>query len=101
MSTLVKNLFIALGITLILGLAYFFFFSKGDKDITGDLLFDSSLSAADKSERILADTQRIGLYKIEAHDDVLTDPRFESLIDRRVQIPDVSTGRSNPFAPLQ
>lgn len=106
MSNIVKNLLIAIAITLILVFVYYFFIKDrlGQDETT---LFDDSLpvgtsnSAALEIERILADTQKINSYRIEANDDVLTSTPFRSLVDRRIDIQDVPTGRPNPFAPVQ
>lgn len=103
MSNILKNLLIALAITLILVFVYYFFIKDrlaGDTDalLEGNLPVGSI--AALEIERILADTQKINSYRIEANDDVLTSLPFRSLVDRRIDIQDVPTGRPNPFAPV-
>lgn len=100
MSTLLKNLLIALAITALLILGYYFIPKNDDTDFESGFL-DETPSAAYEIERILADTQRIDSIQIEAHDDVLSSKEFLSLVDRRIEIPDVATGRVNPFAPVQ
>lgn len=102
MSNVLKNLLIALAITLVLVVVYYLFI----RDRVGDETVSvppqgTAASAAIEIERIFADTQRINSYRIDEHDDILTDPRFTSLVDRRVEIREVPTGRNNPFAPVQ
>ena len=102
MSNLFKNLLISLGIALLLGFIYFVFLK--DEDIEGgtvDGVIRVSSIASLEIERILADTQKINSYLVEEHSNILTDRRFVSLIDRRVDIPEVGTGRENPFSPVQ
>lgn len=102
MSNLFKNLLIALGIALLLGFIYFIFLK--DEDIEGETVggvIRANSIAALEIERILSDTQKITSYLVEEHSDILRDRRFISLIDRRVDIPEVGTGRENPFSPVQ
>jgi hypothetical protein len=106
MSNILKNLLIALAISLILVFVYYFFIKDrlGQDEIsTFDLQLPSGMSneAVLEIERILADTQKINSYRIETNDDVLTSTAFTSLVDRRINIQDVPTGRSNPFAPVE
>lgn len=96
MSALLKNLTVALIITLVLGAVYYM--TKGSDD---EALLDSG-SAVDpnsdvslRTEKILADTQKINRYMLD--DSIYSDVRFRSLKDFRVEIIDVGTGRVNPF----
>jgi len=107
MSSLFKNLLIALGITVLLGIIYFAFIKGDDTANEYDIDFDDTYAASDATndanleiEKVLKNTQEIESYRIDQHDDILTDPRFTSLIDRSVGLPDVGTGRDNPFAPV-
>lgn len=99
MSTLFKNLLIALAIAGVLGAVYFFLSSGDDVTAPSDLPADPDIAV--KIERILIDTQRIDDYEIAKKSAILSELKFQSLVDRRVQVPDVATGRENPFAPVE
>lgn len=103
MSNILKNLLIALAITLVLVFVYYFFVKDRLGQDNGSS-FEGNLpvgtNAALEIERILADTQKINSYRIEANDDILSSLPFTSLVDRRIDIQDVPTGRDNPFAPV-
>ncbi len=101
MSNLLKNLIIALCITILLGVVYFLTIGS-----TSDEEFDSGTSvstlsseAAIRTQRILADTKRIDQYTLPVS--IFDDIRFTSLRDYRIYIQDVPTGRTNPFAPIE
>ncbi len=98
MSNLVKNLLIALGITVLLAIGYFLFFQEEDTEMFEE--FDLP-GTSFEIEQVLSDTQKIKSYDVEGHSRILTDKRFTSLVDRRIDIPEVDTGRDNPFAPVQ
>lgn len=101
MSSLLKNLIIALSITIILGVVYYFTIGRGTgEDVSleeGTTLSDSEIAL--RTQRILADIQRVDTYKLDVS--ILEDHRFESLFNFSVALTDVSTGRSNPFAPVE
>lgn len=96
MSYLLKNLFTALLIALLLGAGYYFIFWKSSTDETP---FDTQMSgtAKQQTEKILSDTKRINEYDLNGT--IFSDERFTSLVDSRVDIGTVNSGRSNPFAP--
>jgi hypothetical protein len=98
MSPLLKNLVVALGITLVLWVAYSLLGSSdaGTVDVgvvNPELRF--------RSQQILSDTNTIDNYRMDTA--VLSDRRFTSLTDTRVNLSaiPVGTGRTNPFAPVQ
>lgn len=100
MSSLLKNLIIALGITLLLGVVYYF--TLGTQD--GDLMADSLSAELDpeiarRTAKILSDTQEINRYKLDTS--IFEDSRFISLKNLRVELQDVDTGRVNPFESVQ
>jgi hypothetical protein len=99
MSTLFKNLLIALAIVVVLGAAYFFLGRSQELGVEVNLPEDQDIAI--KIERILADTQSIDEYRIESRSAILSQQKFQSFVDRRVQISDVATGRDNPFAPVE
>lgn len=101
MSTLLKNLLIAIGITLLLVVVYMLM-SGGEEEVANDFNPSGLSSEVNQEvERILADTEQIDSYNIEKNDDILEEPRFNSLIDRHVEIQDQEIGRENPFAPVR
>lgn len=96
MSYLLKNLFTVLLITLLLGAGYYFIFGKSSSDETS---FDAGTSgtAKQQTEKILADTKRINEYDLDGT--IFLDERFTSLVNSRVDLGSVNSGRNNPFAP--
>lgn len=98
MTPTTKKLTIALAIVVFLGIIYFFVIAKPDDTAP---LITSDLSEADitsKTARILQNTQKINTYDLDTS--IFEDDRFLSLIDFRVEIIDVNTGRVNPFEPV-
>jgi len=95
MSYLLKNLSIALLITLVLGAGYYFIFGNTSKEASFDV--QTSGTAKQQIEKILADTKRINEYDLNGS--IFMDERFTSLVDSRVDLGDARSGRSNPFAP--
>ncbi|HEX4799104.1 MAG TPA: hypothetical protein VFV22_01030 [Candidatus Paceibacterota bacterium] len=51
-----------------------------------------------KSEKIFLNTKRISALSLNTS--FFSDSSFKSLIDTRVPLPDVATGRVNPFDPV-
>ncbi|MFZ2253261.1 MAG: hypothetical protein WAW13_03775 [Minisyncoccia bacterium] len=96
MAYLLKNLFIALLITLVLGAGYYFIFGNTS---TNESSFDVSTSGTAKQqiEKILADTKRVNEYDLSSN--IFIDERFTSLVDSRIDLGSAKNGRSNPFAP--
>ena len=102
MSKLLKNLIIALGITVVLLVGYMFL-SGGDESGDGTSATDTPVSseAARKSEQILSDTRKVEEYQLDQYTGIFDERRFTSLKDIRVSIKDVPAGRENPFEPVQ
>lgn len=100
MSNLLKNLIIALGITVILGVVYVVFIKNDEEAIIDDgAMLVSTGEAGQVIEKILDDTQKIDRYALD--ESIFTDLNFVSLKDFRVEVPDVKTGRINPFEAVQ
>ncbi len=96
MSSLFKNLFIALCITGLLGVLYYLATRTGSGvDETG---IDNS-EVTQKTNKILADINRMNQYSMDVS--IMDDERFKTLHDFSIPIPDVTTGRTNPFAPIE
>jgi hypothetical protein len=66
-----------------------------------DLIEDFSVTGVDitqETEQILTNIRKVESYKMD--DSVLTDTRFISLKNTRVELPTIEAGRADPFAPL-
>ncbi len=101
MKPLLKNLIIALSITIVLSGAYMIF-GRSSSDV--DPLLSGGVMNAEllmRSHEILENTNRIDGYRMDTS--VLSDRRFTSLKNTRVDLNafDVATGRANPFAPVR
>lgn len=94
MHYLIKNLLIALVITMVLASAYYFLSSK-NTGIEEFAATEITPSVKQQTEKILLDTQRINELTLD--DGIFSDIRFTSLINTRVSLREVPTGRSNPF----
>jgi len=99
MSNLLKNLIIALCITILAGVGYYFY-SRGSQN-DAPITQTTTSEATQQVEKILADTQKIASYKLDIDSAIFNDRRFISLQDRRTNLADVPTGRSNPFEPVR
>lgn len=96
MSSLFKNLFIALCISGLLAVLYYLATHTGNGgDETG---IDNS-EVTQKTNKILADINRMNQYSMDVS--IMDDERFKTLHDFDIAIPDVTTGRTNPFAPIE
>jgi hypothetical protein len=99
MSPLLNKLLIALGVVVV-GFGLYMFFSKSDETPIGEV--QGVVSSADllvASEKIYTDLNKIRTLSIDSP--LFSDKRFTSLIDARVDLVDVATGRTNPFAPVE
>jgi hypothetical protein len=96
MSKFLKKSIAILCITIILGVLYLFVFSTGDDESSEETVMTGSEIEL-RTEKILADTQRIDEYTLDIS--IFDDVRFKVLKDYSVKIEDVFTGRTNPFAP--
>ena len=98
MSSLFKNLVIAICITGVFGLVYYFFTRDSDKPALAEpTLSDSEVTR--RTNKIIADINKMNEYKMDVT--ILEDKRFSTLYDFGISITDVSAGRNNPFAPVE
>lgn len=98
MSSLFKNLIIALGITAVLGAVYYFVTNSSDDAALEEYaLSDSEVTR--RTNKILADISRMNEYAMDVS--ILEDERFKTLHDFSIPLPDVASGRDNPFAPVE
>lgn len=94
MSHLIKNLLIVLVVVLVFFGVYLFMNSAAIDG--GSATADEEIIA--RTNQILSDTKKVSSYELNL--DIFSDNRFNTLQDFHTMIPDVSTGRSNPFLPV-
>jgi len=99
MSSLLKNLIIALAITVVIGLIYMFIMGNSEEGMVSGEVSSGSFEIRMQNEKILANTREINNYTMDVS--VLYDTRFTSLRNYHIKIEDVRTGRTNPFAALE
>jgi hypothetical protein len=99
MSPLLKNLIIALTITVVLLGAYILFTQVSDTPGISAPVIDAELQ--ERSQQILRDTNTINAYRVDTS--ILSDRRFTSLQDTRINLGGITLEprRSNPFAPTE
>lgn len=101
MTPLLKKLLIALGIALVIFGAVFLSRQFGtDTSVS----FDSTMPSeggdvSTQSALVLANTQKINSLKIDQS--FFTSQAFRSLVDNRVQLTPIPSGRENPFVSVQ
>ncbi len=95
MSPMLKNLFTVFTLVVVLGGGYYFYASMGE-GVEGVPL-DSNITQ--ETEQILNNISRVQGYKMD--DSVLSDKRFISLKNIRVELPTIESGRSDPFAAVE
>lgn len=99
MSNLLKNLLFALGLAILLFLAYMIFFKNEDTATLSVSGGGISPQAELKTQELLATTQKLESYKIDGT--LFSDARFKSLVNFRIELIEEPTGRENPFAPIR
>lgn len=99
MSSLLKNLLIALGIALVLWLGYMFLMPSAKSDTALNTSNSTSPNVAVESQQLLSTIQKLKTYNVDST--IFTDQRFVSLKDFRIPLTDEPSGRPNPFAPVQ
>ena len=98
MSPALKNLVVALCITLVLSVAYIIFTRTSTDTVADGPVANPALFA--RSQKILSDTSKIDSYRMDTS--ILTDKRFTSFVNTRINLSDIplDPGRDNPFAPV-
>jgi len=97
MSSLLKNVFFALALAVILWLGYKLFVASDDASLTAQNAAVVSQASRD-TEEFLRTLQR--LRDIALDQQIFTDLRFQSFADYRKAIVPEPVGRLNPFAPI-
>ncbi|MCF7815727.1 MAG: hypothetical protein K9M10_03335 [Candidatus Pacebacteria bacterium] len=99
MSPTFKKLIAALCVIVLLGGVYVYVSSRNsDSEMvlsSGEFL---SPEAAQRTEEVLRNIQEIDGYKLD--DTLFLDRRFTSLVDTRIELIDIRTGRYDPFVPV-
>ena len=96
MSALIRNILLALGLAGIVWFGYSVFIdTPGSGAPTADTPGQHSV-ARDASELLIRLNQ---VKKVNLEGKVMTDARFQSLVDFRQSIVDEPVGRKNPFLP--
>lgn len=98
MSSLLKNLLLALGLAALLWIGYLVFIEK-DEALVESSNSQSASKAVLQGQEFLARLQE--LKRIDIDGSIFTDPRFNSLQNFRQGIGEEPTGRDNPFAPVE
>jgi hypothetical protein len=101
MSSRLNKLLILLGVLLIAYGAYYFSIHMNDADelVIQDPGVVGMQGFSQNSEKILSDTKKIRTIVID--DTFFMDKKFTSLVDTQVELIELETGRTNPFAPLE
>ncbi len=93
MSNSLRKLSIILGVVVVAGGLYLFYLNQPDESEVIQGL--TSGEVAVRTEKILSDIRKVEGYELAT--DIFTDIRFTSLKDYAVEIPEIETGRTNPF----
>jgi len=100
MSPIIKNVLLALGLAVIVAVGYAAFFRGDDEEsLTSTSATTGGGEVPPEARELLAHLRE--LQRIDYHDDILSDPRFTSLVNFRQQLVDEPTGRPNPFVPVR
>lgn len=99
MSHTLKNLMLILVSLVLFGVAYVVLTRNSNTGESGLGLVGEEDSITIRTNQILSDTKKIDGYKLDVS--LFKDERFVSLKDTHVHIPDVYTGRPNPFKSVE
>lgn len=97
MSSLIKNILFAAGLALIVWIGYVVFIQDSDPALTASNAAVTNQAVRDAQD-FLTRLQQLQSIGLEGR--VLSDPRFESLIDLRQSVIEEPVGRPNPFEPI-
>lgn len=94
MSSLVQNLFIFLGLVVVLALGYYLYTQNEMSSLS---LNNDAISTQVAAESAMFLSRLNELKKIDLDDSLFSDPRFRSLIDNSAPVIEDPVGRPNPF----
>lgn len=98
MSSLVKNILIALAVALVLGFGYAYL-TGGDNEAPLTSEGAENGEAYQETQKFLGYLHEI--ERIDLGGEIFSSVRFTSLVDFRQDITDEPTGRQNPFEPVR
>ena len=97
MSSIIKNVLLAVGLGVLLWLGYVVFIQEDDATLSTSNSFVTSQAERDTRDFILKLEQ---LQAINIDQSLFSSPEFNSLVDYRQDIVEEPYGRENPFAPV-
>ncbi len=94
MMSVLKNIFVLVGLLLVLGLGFYLYQTNGSL----------SLESSPENIKIEAESEDLvrklnSIKDISINKKMFTDPRFTNLRTFATEVPDYPTGRNNPFLP--
>ena len=96
MMSLLKNLFVIIGLLLIAGLGYYVYTSQGSlSPVTTNQDLNLEAESAERIRKIDS------IKRISIDRSLFSDPRFTNLRSFATPVPVYPIGRSNPFLPTQ
>lgn len=94
MMSILKNLFVILGLLLVAGLGYYIYSSQGSlSPMTNDQDLNLEAESADLIRKIDS------IKRITIERSLFSDPRFTNLRSFATPVPVYPVGRDNPFRP--
>lgn len=99
MSSSLQNLFVLIGLILVLVLGYYLYTQNQQAKLSSSIETvnnNVSLESADFLRK-LSELQTISFQQSSS---IFNDPRFISLVDHKVPIDSLPVGRENPFEPV-
>lgn len=96
MMSLLKNLFVILGLLLIAGFGYYLYTTNGSLGLSSS---DTDLNVEAESADLIRKVESIKRISIDRS--LFTDPRFTSLRSFATPVPVYPVGRANPFRPQE
>jgi hypothetical protein len=96
MMSLLKNLFVIIGLLLVAGLGYYIYSSQGSlSPVSNEQDLNLEAESADLIRKIDS------IKRISIDRSLFSDPRFTNLRSFATPVPVYPVGRSNPFRPAE
>lgn len=96
MMSLLKNLFVILGLLMVAGFGYYLYTTNGSFTLEGS---QADLNVEAESAELIRKVESIKRISIDRS--LFTDPRFTSLQSFATPVPVYPVGRPNPFRPQE
>ena len=94
--SLLKNLFVILGLVLLVGLGYYLYTTNGSASLDSS---NANMSLEAESADLIRKVETIKRITIDR--DLFSDPRFATLQSFATPVPIYPVGRTNPFRPQE